>query len=147
MKKRLQDIINKYDDKADECKMILGNTSLAMQTVWNQIARHDSDLNTRISHANTTIALETKRESNQMKSIAILTMVYLPCSSVAAIFSMDLFKWDAQDGESIVSKYIWVFAVFAGGLTAITLAAWYHITHRREKTANDDATEMQSKMV
>lgn len=33
MKKRLQDIINEYDDKADECKMIVGNTSLAMQTV------------------------------------------------------------------------------------------------------------------
>lgn len=33
MKKRLQDIINEYDDKIDECNMIVGNTTLAMQTV------------------------------------------------------------------------------------------------------------------
>lgn len=60
---------------------------------------------------------------------------------------MDLFKWDAQDGESVVSKYIWVFAVFAVGLTTITLAAWYHITHRHERIANKDASELQGTMV
>lgn len=147
MKKRVQDIINEYEDKIDECNMIVGNTTLAMQTVWNQIARTDSDLNTRIAQANTTIALETKRESTQMRSIALLTMVYLPFSSVAAIFSMDLFDWGAQDGESVVSKYIWVFAVFAVGLTLITIFAWYRITYRRTRAAEKDPFEQQCKMV
>ncbi|KAI1640422.1 hypothetical protein F4809DRAFT_590041 [Biscogniauxia mediterranea] len=133
MRKRLRDIMDEYDDKIDECNMIVGNTTLAMQTVWNQIARHDSDVNTRIAHANTTIALETKRESTQMTSIAVLTMIYLPISSVAAIFSMDMFNWEAQDGESVVSKYFWLFAVLVVGLTAITLFAWRHITYRHEK--------------
>lgn len=50
---------------------------------WNQIARQDSVTNTRISHVNTMIALETKRESAQMRSIALLTMIYLPLSCVA----------------------------------------------------------------
>ncbi|KAI0105585.1 hypothetical protein F4776DRAFT_471974 [Hypoxylon sp. NC0597] len=147
MKKRLQDILNEYDDKIDECNMIVGNTTLAMQTVWNQIARHDSDLSTKIAHANTMIALETKREGIQMRSIALLTMVYLPFSSVAAVFSMDMFNWDAQDGDSVVSKYIWVFATFAIGFTAITLFAWHHITCRHERRADEDASEIQSKMV
>ncbi|KAI0012555.1 hypothetical protein F4779DRAFT_568133 [Xylariaceae sp. FL0662B] len=151
MKKRLQDIIDEYDNKFDECNMIIGNTTLAMQTVWNSIARHDSDLNTRIAHANTTIALEAKRESTHMKSIALLTMTYLPLSSVAAVFSMDFFNWGAQDGDSVVSKYIWVFAVFAVGLTAITLLAWRHITYRNEKNASKTderygALELQAKM-
>ncbi|CAJ2507581.1 Uu.00g087670.m01.CDS01 [Anthostomella pinea] len=134
MKKRLQDIIHEYDDKIDECNMIVGNTSLAMQTVWNLIARHDSQINTRFARANTMIAVETKRESSQMKSIAILTMIYLPLSSVAAIFSMDLFNWNAGAGESIVSKHIWIFAVFSVGLTTLTLLAWRHVTNRHEKT-------------
>lgn len=33
MKKRLQDTINEYDGKIDECNMIVGNITLAMQTV------------------------------------------------------------------------------------------------------------------
>lgn len=33
MKKRLEDIIREYDDKIDECNMVICNTSLAMQTV------------------------------------------------------------------------------------------------------------------
>ncbi|OTB02218.1 hypothetical protein M426DRAFT_322794 [Hypoxylon sp. CI-4A] len=138
MKKRLHDILNDYDNKIDECDMIVGNTTLAMQTVWNQIARRDSGLNTQIARENTVIASEAKREGTQMKSIALLTMVYLPFSSVAAIFSMDLFDWNAQDGNSVVSKYFWVFVTFAIGLTAITLFAWYHITCRHEKNAEKD---------
>lgn len=146
MKKRLQDIIYEYDDKMEECNMIAGNTALAMQTVSSQIARHDSDLNTRIARANTDIALETRRENIQMRSIAVLTMVYLPFSTVAAIFSMNLFDWQAQDGRSVVSKYFWVFVAVAAGLTIITLLTWYFITYRHEKIANKDASEIQSKM-
>lgn len=33
MKERIQDIMIEYDDKMDECDMLVGNTSLAMQTV------------------------------------------------------------------------------------------------------------------
>ncbi|KAI1642505.1 uncharacterized protein F4817DRAFT_294831 [Daldinia loculata] len=146
MKKRLQDTINEYDGKIDECNMIVGNITLAMQTVWNQIAMHDSDLNTRIAHVNTGVALETKREGIQMRSIAILSMIYLPFSSVASIFSMDMFDWNAQDGGSVVSKYIWLFATLAIGLTAITVYAWYHITIQRERKADEEASEIQVKM-
>ncbi|OTB11878.1 hypothetical protein K445DRAFT_321591 [Daldinia sp. EC12] len=146
MKKRLHDIINEYDGKMDECNMIVANITLAMQTVWNQIAMRDSDLNTRIAHVNTEVALDTKREGIQMRSIAILSMIYLPFSSVAALFSMDMFNWDAQNGDSVVSKYIWLFATLAVGLTAITVYAWYHITTRHERKADGDAQELQKKI-
>ena len=51
--------------------------------MWNQTARQEFMINTRIAKANNAIALETKRESAQMRSIAVLTMVYLPMSCVA----------------------------------------------------------------
>ncbi|KAI5860607.1 hypothetical protein GGS23DRAFT_599415 [Durotheca rogersii] len=151
MKKRLKDIMNDYEEKIDECNMIVENITLAAQTVWNQIAMHDSELNTRIARANTTIALETKRESTQMRSIALLTMIYLPISSVATVFSMNLFNWEAGDGEPVVSHYIWVFIVFAVGFTAITLSVWIYLTRRHEKEERKiadryQALELQSKM-
>ncbi|GJC89563.1 hypothetical protein ColLi_12401 [Colletotrichum liriopes] len=125
MKNRIRDIMIEYDDKIDDCNMMICNTSLVMQTVWNHIARKDSK-------TNTAIALQTKLESSQMRTIALLTMIYLPLSSVAAIFSMDMFNWEAIEGESIVSKHIWLFAVLAVGLTLLTVAAWFLGT-RREK--------------
>ncbi|KAI3528435.1 hypothetical protein CSPX01_16231 [Colletotrichum filicis] len=136
MKNRVDDIMIEYDDKIDECQMMICNTSLAMQTVWNHIARQDSKTNTKMSKANAAIAVQTKVESAQMRTIALLTMIYLPLSSVAAIFSMDMFNWEAVEGQSMVSKHIWLFAVLAVGLTLLTLAAWFLGT-RREKAMAD----------
>ncbi|VUC29296.1 unnamed protein product [Clonostachys rosea] len=83
IKARLQDMIHEYDDKIDECKMMSESLSLIMQTIWNQIAQKDSRTNTHIAKVNNMIAIETKTESIQMKSIALLTMIYIPLSCVA----------------------------------------------------------------
>ncbi|WQF84115.1 Putative corA, transmembrane region [Colletotrichum destructivum] len=132
MRTRVEDILIEYDDKIDDCNMMICNMSLAMQTVWNHIARQDSKTNTKISQANAAIAVQTKVESAQMRTIALLTMIYLPLSSVASIFSMDMFNWEAIEGQTIVSKHIWLFFVLAVGLTLVTVAAWFFGT-RREK--------------
>lgn len=83
MSSRVRDIQDEYDDKIDECNKMAHNMSLAMQTGYNQIARQDAVTNGRIARANTDIAIETKRESSQMRYIAFLTMIFLPLSCVA----------------------------------------------------------------
>ncbi|KAM7210133.1 hypothetical protein V8F06_014483 [Rhypophila decipiens] len=132
MKQRIKDIMDEYDDKIDECKKMGQNLSLAMQTGWNQIAQQDSITSTRISHINTEIAWEAKREGAQMRSIAVLGMIYLPLSCVASVFSTSLFNWNPSEGESVVSSYIWILAVLAAGMTILTVLAW-HLWTRREK--------------
>ncbi|KAK3987392.1 hypothetical protein QBC44DRAFT_246098, partial [Cladorrhinum sp. PSN332] len=122
---RIRDIMDEYDDKIDECKKMAQNLSLAMQTGWNQIARQDSQVNTMI-------AIETKRESSQMRSIALLTMIFLPLSCLASVFSTTLFNWNPDSDEPIVSKYIWILIVLAILLTAVTVGAW-HISTNMEK--------------
>ncbi|KAJ0159292.1 hypothetical protein CTA2_9973 [Colletotrichum tanaceti] len=136
MRSRVEDILIEYDDKIDDCNMMICNMSLAMQTVWNHIARQDSETNTKISQANAAIAVQTKVESAQMRTIALLTMIYLPVASVASIFSMDMFNWEAVDGQMIVSKHIWLFFVLAVGLTLITVAAWFFGTRREKAMAS-----------
>ncbi|EQB54938.1 hypothetical protein CGLO_05189 [Colletotrichum gloeosporioides Cg-14] len=146
MRKRVEDIIREYDDKIDECNKVVYNTSLAVQTVWNHKMRQDSFTTTEISKANRAMAFDTRHESAQMRTIAILTMIYLPLSSVAAIFSMDMFNWEASAGESIVSKHIWLFAVLTVGLTFLTLVAWRVGTQRSKdvtKKADKYFAELQ----
>ncbi|KAK4220751.1 hypothetical protein QBC38DRAFT_493517 [Podospora fimiseda] len=140
MKQRIQDIIDEFDEKIDECKRMAENLSLAMQMGFNQIARQDSVINTRnsvinthISQANTTIALETKRESAQMRSIALLTMIYLPISCVASIFSTALFDWNQPEANRVVSDRVWILFAVAFPLTALTIGIWYFTTARDKK--------------
>ncbi|KAK7416637.1 hypothetical protein QQX98_005108 [Neonectria punicea] len=132
IKTRTLEIIDDYDSKIDECGMVLDNTSITMQTIWNNIARKDAAVSTKISRANTSIALDSKQESAQMRSIALLTMIYLPVSAVASIFSMTIFDWSPKSG-AIVSKYIWVFIVVSLALTVITVLIWYFATHKKKR--------------
>ncbi|KAK4666503.1 hypothetical protein QC763_0047590 [Podospora pseudopauciseta] len=133
MRQRVRDILDEYDDKVDECKTMTQNLSLAMQAAWNQTARQDAAVNARIAQLNTTIALETKSESAMMRSIALLTMIFLPLSCVASVFSTTLFNWSPGEGEPVVSKYIWFLAVIAIVLTLAVVCIWYLSTDREKK--------------
>ncbi|KAH6885429.1 hypothetical protein B0T10DRAFT_492693 [Thelonectria olida] len=127
IKQRTLEIVDEYDNKVDTCGMVLDNTSITMQTIWNHIAQKDAKVNTDI-------ALDSKQDNAQMRSIALLTMIYLPVSAVASIFSMSIFNWAPEKG--LVSKYIWVFFVVSVLLTALTVAIWYCSTSRtRQKEA------------
>jgi Mg2+ and Co2+ transporter CorA len=106
--------------------------SLILCQLWNQIARRHSRINTDIAQVNHTIALESKRDNAQMKSIALLTMIYIPLSCVASVFSTSLFNFDPKEGE-IVSKYFWVFLGVSAALTLVTVGIWHFTTNRQVK--------------
>ncbi|KAN0120384.1 hypothetical protein V8E51_002592 [Hyaloscypha variabilis] len=137
---QLREISDEFDEKVNDCKMVVDNMSLTMQTVWNNFAREDnktnlklSRVNTDLARANTALSEDMKRDSSQMRSIALLTMVFLPLSTVASIFSTTLFSWDATEGKTVVSGYLWVFVVIAVGLTSLTVGAWYLATYRTRR--------------
>src|ERR1700753_643500 len=123
--------------------------------MWSHFAREDNKFNLQLSRVNTQMASvnaqltqDMKRDSSQMRSIAVLTMVFLPPSTVAvststssvldeaqlkyryqSIFSTSLFSWDYSQDKAIISGYLWVFIVIVVGLTCITLLSWYMATH------------------
>ncbi|KAK1752027.1 hypothetical protein QBC47DRAFT_389479 [Echria macrotheca] len=136
VKQKVVDALDELDDKIDECNMMAENLSLAMQTVWSQKAREDSVVNTQLARANTTIAMESRIENSQMRSIAVLGMIYLPLSCVGSIFSTTIFNWRPSEGEPVISNYIWILLVISAGLTGLTLLAW-HLTSKREKLKQD----------
>jgi hypothetical protein len=63
--------------------------------VWNHFAREDNKLNlhlsrvnTQLARTNTTLTQDMKQDSSQMRSIALLTMIFLPLSTVAVSLPM-----------------------------------------------------------
>ncbi|KAF4878513.1 hypothetical protein CGCSCA1_v002203 [Colletotrichum siamense] len=139
IKERLQDIIREYDERIRDCERNLEGMSLA-----NQMAH---------TKANMEIASRTKSDSTQMKSIALLTMVFLPATFLATVFSMSFFNWqpESEKGETEVSPRIWIYVVMAAGVTILTVLAWlWFIKGRRswkQRRQSVDEYELSDRQV
>ncbi|KAK6087142.1 hypothetical protein SCUP234_02235 [Seiridium cupressi] len=82
IKNRLLEIVYEYDENIKDCTMS-----------WNQIGYQDAQ-------ANLKIALDTRKDSGQMRSIAILTMIFLPATFVST-------TWDQSTRSGSLSILTW----------------------------------------
>jgi Mg2+ and Co2+ transporter CorA len=89
--------------------------------LFNLIAREDTQASLQIAEA-------AKSDSGAMKTIAIMTMLFLPATFFAALFSMPLLKWDSS---LVIQKKFWVYLAFAVPCTVIIVLFWLLLTYRR----------------
>lgn len=50
---------------------------------------------------------------------------------------MSFFEWNPENGQKILSPYIWMYVVITLGLTGLTLALWYFFGSPRLKEKAD----------
>ena len=62
-----------------------------------------------------------------MKTIAALTMVFLPGTYIAAIFGMNFFNYSA--GNIHVSARWWLYVAITVPMTVLTIGIWWAWTH------------------
>ena len=92
------------------------------QSKLAEASREEQVLSIEIAKASKIIAEETKKDGSSMTTLAVVTLVYLPCTTVSSILAMPLFDWDAEKG--VVNPRIWVFFILALPLTVITVSVW-----------------------
>jgi hypothetical protein len=68
-----------------------------------------------------------------MKTLALVTMVFLPPTAVATIFQMLFFNWEREGSASIVNDRFWIYCITAVPLTIATLTVWWIWSPRQEK--------------
>ncbi|KAK8913201.1 hypothetical protein VCV18_011673 [Metarhizium anisopliae] len=83
IKYRLRELVGEYDEKIRACAGIMDGMTLATQMEWSKIAQLDAKTTIDISHSALEIAKAARYDGIQMKSIAILTMIFLPATFVA----------------------------------------------------------------
>ncbi|KAI0427517.1 hypothetical protein F5Y09DRAFT_29245 [Xylaria sp. FL1042] len=131
IKERLKHLIDEFDEHIQKCATIIDGVGLASQLEWNQIGRKDTFTNLEIAHNGLKVAQHTRRDSELMKSIALLTMIFLPATFVATLFSMGIFEWKGMHGEILsVSPYIWLYIAVTVIITSVTLGMWYLMRRR-----------------
>ncbi|KAI1086954.1 hypothetical protein F5B19DRAFT_477315 [Rostrohypoxylon terebratum] len=123
---RLQTIIDEYDDKIRECTMRIDG--MAMATQWSH------------GETNVEIALATGRDSKHMRTISIVSMVFLPGTFMASIFSMQFFNW-LPSQDTVVSQYFWIYILATVIATMSTLGIYYYCVvwrHRSRKMPTEE---------
>ncbi len=82
---------------------------------------------TQIAKKSASIAYETRRDSAAMKTIAILTMLYLPATFVCSLFGTNFFALSTNGPGipvSVVSDLWWMYPATAVPLTLLNLVVW-----------------------
>ncbi|KAI1331994.1 hypothetical protein F5Y16DRAFT_407782 [Xylariaceae sp. FL0255] len=119
--RRLFTIFDEYSDKIRECQMRFEGITMTTQIFQNE--------------TNIRLALATNKDSRHMKIISFVTLLFLPGTFFATVFSMTFFNWQPQDGETMVSSSVWIYVVFSVAATAALLSLWYYVILLRPKIA------------
>ncbi|KAH0846598.1 hypothetical protein FOPE_11564 [Fonsecaea pedrosoi] len=85
-----------------------------------------------------------RRDSTSMKVIAIVTVIFLPATFIATIFSMGIFDWHAgqpDNDTTIVSSWLWLYFVLSIVLTAIIVVVWKLASKRIERKLAKESEE------
>lgn len=93
------------------------------------MAQKDNDVNIEIARA-------TRADSVAMKTIAIVTLTFLPATYVSALLGMNLFNFDpnAHGGHITYSPDLWIYFLASVLLSFLVLAIWW-VWQRREDMA------------
>jgi hypothetical protein len=102
-----------------------------------------AELQTELARIQTTIANTTKEDSYAMRTIAIMSIIFLPGTFVSSFFSMDMFDWQAPKGASVVSFRFWIYWAVTAPLTVVVVSVWFLWlrTHKKhEVDGQNDST-------
>ena len=75
------------------------------------------------SFSSTVIASETRKDSASMKTIAALTMLFLPATFIATVFGMSFFEYSAH-GLSVSGQW-WVYVAITVPTTLLIFIIWW----------------------
>lgn len=88
---------------------------------FNTVAQHDSGITVRIGKA-------AQNDSAAVKTIALLTLIFLPGTFIATVFGMGFFNFSQADNTQLlqwsVSKDIWVYWAITIPVTGVTVLGW-----------------------
>ncbi|KAF2691700.1 hypothetical protein K458DRAFT_482429 [Lentithecium fluviatile CBS 122367] len=109
---------NLYSTMAAQVAVLKERVQSHINLTFSLIAQEENKLSR-------TVAANSKRDSAAMKTIAVVTMFFLPPTFVATLFSMSMFNWGTEgSGAGLTSAYFWVYWAVAIPLTFLVVLVW-----------------------
>ncbi|KAI9729750.1 MAG: hypothetical protein M1834_006701 [Cirrosporium novae-zelandiae] len=116
---------------------------IQLSALFHLIAQRDQNQSIQLARDSRTLAEATKRDSQAMKTIAIVTMVFLPGTFMASLFAMPFFNWDARPGKAVLGDRFWIYWAVTVPLTLVTILSWvvWSIWKERMEAKKDKKAE------
>ena len=111
----------------------MSSANLLLTQLFNLIAQKEAKVGIAVAEDSRTLASASKEDSTAMKTLAAVTVAFLPGTFVASFFAMPLFEWDAVAEGIVVSKRFWIYWAVTVPLTCLTLVVWVLWTKRQAK--------------
>jgi Mg2+ and Co2+ transporter CorA len=96
---------------------------LTQHQLFSILTHEDAKINIDVANASQKLADEARRDGSSMKTIAIVTMLFLPATYFAALFAMPSVGWDNRDKFGLY----WACVI---PTTLAVFVAWAAITQR-----------------
>ena len=133
---RLDNLIENCAFQKNHHQVLVSVIQAQFSVLFNKISQRDSHLNFLMAGSSRDVAEATRTDGTYMKTIAIVTLVFLPATFVSAVFSTTFFQG---------SSHLWrIYLMVCVVLTLITLALWTGYMRRwnkkemqRRKTSDD----------
>ncbi|KZT54850.1 hypothetical protein CALCODRAFT_372556 [Calocera cornea HHB12733] len=109
----------------NQVRQLQRKTQIQLAVVNTFISQRDNKLNLSVAADSRALAVSAKTDSTAMKSIAVLTMFFLPSTFLASLFAMPVFNWSAGPEESVIDSRAWIYLAIAVPLTAAALGLWW----------------------
>ncbi|EFX02552.1 hypothetical protein CMQ_5913 [Grosmannia clavigera kw1407] len=100
------------------------DTTYVQQRVQTQANANDSIFSIGIARDSKLISVSSQNDASSMKTIAIVTMLFLPGSFVASVFSMPVLDWSSHDAQGIVGTRFGIFWAITIALTTLTFVVY-----------------------
>lgn len=91
------------------------------------IRREDARVGHQLADASKKLAEATKKDSSDMKVIAIMTMAFLPATFFAALFDIPTLAWDQPN---VITHNFWVYWAFTLPTTLLVFVLWDVLNER-----------------
>lgn len=85
------------------------------------LTHEDAAINLELADSSRRIAEASKHDSSAMKTIAVMTMAFLPATFFAALFAVPSLDWDSND---VIKGNFWVYWAFTLPATALVFMIW-----------------------
>ncbi|KAJ5779486.1 hypothetical protein N7457_007206 [Penicillium paradoxum] len=137
------------DKEIMECtRGMLTQVETSFETVNLRLRSLDRRMQSVIALSFHLVAAEGNRimhsDSNTMTTIGLVTLIFLPLTTVSTIFGSQFFGLSDEDNALTVSQDFWMFWVISMPVTVIVLGAWYAMKWRRFEMVNRNKQIMAS---
>ncbi|KAH6655913.1 hypothetical protein BKA67DRAFT_562158 [Truncatella angustata] len=110
--------------------------------IFSLISSEENRTSRFVAEESAKVAIASKRDSMAMKTVAVLTMIFLPGTFVAAFLSMPFFEWNADTGSYPSSTpFQWIYWAITLPLTIALMVGWQVWWKMEDKLWNTELDE------